>query len=127
MSDKRLKKDIEIIDNALESVCSLRGCHFKWNEKMPALENVPSIGVIAQEVKEIAPCCVSHNPETDMYAVEYTKLVPYLIECIKSLKRKCDELDRKVNPVIYSSVDEPPTELEAAGSSSVQAPKRRKK
>jgi hypothetical protein len=93
MSDARLKKNVCTLDDALESVCSMRGCSFEWNEKMPGQENVPCVGVIAQEVKAYAPLCVSHNAETDLLAVEYTKLVPYLIESIKSLKRKCDELE----------------------------------
>ena len=63
---------------------------------MAGLENTPSVGVIAQEVRDQAPLCVSHNVETDLYAVEYSKLIPYMIESIKALKRKCDLLEQHV-------------------------------
>ena len=92
MSDARLKKNVVTIDNALDRVCKMRGCTFEWNERMVGYENVPCVGVIAQEIRDTAPLCVSHNPESDLYAVEYTKLVPFLIESVKSLKRQCDEL-----------------------------------
>jgi hypothetical protein len=99
MSDERLKKNIEVLDGALEQVCAMRGCSFQWNERMPGLENVPSVGVIAQDILRQAPLCVTQNHETDLYAVEYTKLVPYLIESIKTLKRRCDELEAQAQAV----------------------------
>ena len=69
MSDIRLKTNVEVIDNALDRVCSMRGCTFDWNDRMTGLTGTKSVGVIAQEVKDHAPLCVAHNPETDLYAV----------------------------------------------------------
>ena len=69
MSDRRLKKNVEPLTDALDKVCALTGCSFEWNERMSGLENVPSVGVIAQDVLEQAPRCVVHNVETDLYAV----------------------------------------------------------
>ena len=96
MSDARLKRNPTRIDDALERVCNLNGYTFEWNERMDGLEGTLSVGVLAQEVKEQAPLCVLQNPETDLYAVEYTKLLPYMIESIKTLKRKCDSLEQQL-------------------------------
>ena len=69
MSDQRLKTKIETIPDALDKVCGMRGCTFEWNDRMPGLTGTASAGVIAQEVRQQAPLCVAHNPETDLYAV----------------------------------------------------------
>lgn len=69
MSDRRLKKNIQTLDGALEKVCAMQGCTFDWNERMAGLENTPCVGVIAQNVLEHAPLCVVRNPETDLCAV----------------------------------------------------------
>ena len=116
MSDRRLKKNPEVLHDALDRVCAMAGYTFEWNERMPGLENTKAVGVIAQEVEAQAPLCVLHNTESDLLAVEYSKLVPYLIESIKTLKRKCDDLSAIVeekcaptNNTCQSSTEQPRT------------------
>lgn len=92
MSDERLKKNVCVIPDALSKICSLNGCTFEWNERMAGRENMACVGVIAQNVRDHAPLCVAHDASTDLYSVEYSKLVPYLIEAVKSLKRNYDDL-----------------------------------
>ena len=92
MSDKRLKNNVKVLDNALDIVSNLSGYSFTWNELMPAVEGKETVGVLAQEVKSWAPMCTNTDPESGYLSVEYTKLVPYLIESVKTLKRKVDEL-----------------------------------
>ena len=36
---------------------------------------------------------MSHDASTDLYAVDYSKLVPYLIESIKTLEKRCRVLE----------------------------------
>ena len=93
MSDARLKRNLTVIEDGLERVCGLNGYTFEWNQEMPGLEHQPSVGVLAQEVRVWAPQCVLQNATTDRMAVEYPKLIPYLIEAIKSLKRKLTDLE----------------------------------
>lgn len=69
LSDRRLKKNVTVIPDALDRVCALNGCTFQWNEKMHGLEDNNSVGLIAQEVYDQAPLCVSHDPISDYYAV----------------------------------------------------------
>jgi hypothetical protein len=100
MSDMRLKDNIESIEEALDIVNKMRGCTFTWNEQEANKEcgrvGVKTVGVIAQEVQEAgAPLCVIHNQDTDLLAVDYTKIVPYLIESVRTLKRKCEAVEDK--------------------------------
>lgn len=121
MSDERLKRNREIIPDALDHVCKMNGYTFEWNERMPGLENTKAVGLIAQEVKEQAPLCVMHNPETDLYAVEYSKLIPYMVESIKTLKRKCDELTEQLTQGTTARSDETNQSSEEA-----KAPKKKR-
>ena len=125
MSDERLKNKVKIIDDALDRVCNLNGYTFEWNERMHGLESTPSVGVIAQEVREQAPLCVSHNLETDLYAVEYTKLIPYMIESIKALKRKCDWLEQQNVPAVVTT-EPTPTQSEDERVAAARRTKKRR-
>ena len=79
-SDKRLKSDIETIDNALDKVMNMRGVSFtKQAEK--------KIGVIAQEVEKVLPEVVSDG---EYKSVAYGNMVGVLIEAIKELKSQLD-------------------------------------
>ncbi len=83
-SDIRWKENIEKIDSqaALETVLNLRGVKFEWKES-----GKPSIGFIAQEVKDVIPEIVSQD-DRGYYSLDYTKLIPYLVEAIKELAKQ---------------------------------------
>ena len=84
-SSKKLKSDIETIDNALDKVSQMRGVTFtKDNEK--------SSGVIAEELEEVAPELVIDG---EYKSVAYGNIVGYLIEAIKDLKNEVEELKTK--------------------------------
>ena len=82
-SDKRLKENIETIENALDKVIKLRGVFFDRNGKR-------GTGVIAQEVQEIMPEVVHTNQE--YLSVAYGNLVGLLIESIKELSAEVKSL-----------------------------------
>jgi hypothetical protein len=93
-SDSRLKDNIVNIENALEKISKIGGYDYVWNDK--ALELYPSrtpkdVGVIAQEVKEVLPEAVIQR-DNGYLAVDYDKIIPLLIESIKTLKTEVDEL-----------------------------------
>jgi hypothetical protein len=96
-SDLRLKENLEKIDNALEKVDNLNGYTFNWNKKADlgsTPNNKREAGVIAQEVEKVMPEVVVDR--IDGYkAVYYEKLVPILIESIKELKSRVEELEGK--------------------------------
>jgi hypothetical protein len=90
-SDSRLKEDIETIDNALQTVESLRGVQFKLKN---ALTDRLRTGVIAQEIEQILPDAVVDG--VDGYKkVSYNDLIGVLIEAIKELSEKVKNLENK--------------------------------
>jgi FtsZ-binding cell division protein ZapB len=91
-SDVRLKTDIEPIDNALEKVLALNGVYFQWNKSANQADG-RQVGVIAQNVQQVLPEVVSTSPATkDYLSVDYTRLVPVLIEAVKELKTENNRL-----------------------------------
>jgi len=93
-SDLRLKENLEKIENSLDKVGKINGYTFNWNDKSDQNTEVRDVGVIAQEVEEILPEVVIDR--VDGYkAVYYEKLVPLLIESIKELKIRVEELENK--------------------------------
>jgi hypothetical protein len=90
-SDSRLKENIETIDNALQTVESLRGVQFKLKN---ALKDRLRTGVIAQEIEQVLPDAVVDG--VDGYKkVSYNDLIGVLIEAIKELSEKVKNLENK--------------------------------
>lgn len=114
-SDKRLKKNIKPINNALNLISRLNGVYFYENDLAKRYgfnNNKEQIGVIAQEVQEIVPDAIHLAPFDVEYdsegniksksgenylTVKYEKLVPLLIEGIKEQQNKIDKLEKMVN------------------------------
>lgn len=84
-SDERLKMNITPIVSALEKVNAIAGVTYNWRKDIPAnngLGDGLEYGVIAQELEEIIPELV-HTDEDGWKSVEYSHLVPVLIEAMK--------------------------------------------
>ena len=102
-SDDRLKTSKASIPNALDKVLSLNGFTFEWNELGSRIIGVPegtkSVGISAQETQEVVPEAVREiiTPEGDDFlSVKYEKLVPLLIEAIKELNGKVEDLQQQL-------------------------------
>lgn len=86
-SDERFKENIQTLTNALEMVQSLRGASFLKN-------GVPDIGFIAQEVQKVVPCLVKEN-EDGYLAVVYGNITAILVEAVKVLAARVEQLENK--------------------------------
>lgn len=91
-SDKRLKNNIIKINDSNSVINSLNGYKYEWNEKSD--KSGESVGVIAQEVQELIPSAVKENKDGYL-SVDYIKLIPYLIEEVKSLNNRIETLEGK--------------------------------
>jgi len=91
-SDRRLKDNIQPIENPLEKMDKIGGYTFDWNEKQDAYKG-HDVGVIAQEIEEILPELVTTRG-TGYKAVKYEKIVPLLIESIKELQKKVEHIEK---------------------------------
>ena len=85
-SDLRLKTEIEVIDYALDKVNQLNGVTFTMNDRR-------STGVIAQEIQKILPEVVHEDPNTGYLSVAYGNITGLLIEAIKELTKRVEELE----------------------------------
>ena len=90
-SDINLKKDIEVISNALDKVSQIRGLTFNRTD----IECDRQSGVIAQEVEEVLPEVVTTN-EKGIKSVAYGNMVGLLIEAIKDLKGEVETLKDEI-------------------------------
>jgi hypothetical protein len=87
-SDRRLKTDINNLENALDKVKALQGVSFKMN-------NEDKIGLIAQDTQEVIPEVVKENEEGYL-SVSYGNIVGLLIEAIKEQQVKIESLEKKL-------------------------------
>jgi len=112
-SDIRLKDVVEPLKNPLNVIQNLNGFKYKPNDlgKKLGLEDKIEIGLNAQEVLKNIPEIVSIAPfdtikEDDeiksksgenYLSLRYERIIPYLIEAIKELKKDNDDLRRIIN------------------------------
>lgn len=86
LSDMNYKTNITAIDNALNKIMDINGYSYDWKDCSGS-----SYGVIAQEVVGILPNAVSVN-EDGRHSVNYSAIIPFLIEAIKEQQRQIEEL-----------------------------------
>jgi hypothetical protein len=97
-SDLRYKKDIELIDHPLEKIEEIRGVTYKLKtDEYPesGFAEETQAGVIAQEVEAVLPQVVVTD-QNGYKAVDYSKMVPLLIEGIKAQQKQIEELKKRV-------------------------------
>ena len=100
-SDKRLKENIEPIENSLEKIQKLQGVEFDWKDEYQ--DKGHDIGFIAQDVESIEglqPIVKEtwniKTKKDDVKVVSYEKVVPLLVEAIKDQQKQIDELKKKL-------------------------------
>jgi len=101
LSDARLKKDVQPINDALAIVGALHGVTFNWDQTVdPAmkLDDRNHVGFIAQEVEAVLPQAVSTATDAcQTKSVAYSEVIPVLTEAIKQLKAENDALKARLD------------------------------
>jgi hypothetical protein len=95
-SDERLKENIQTVENPIDKIKQIRGVTFK--KKFTGKE---SAGVIAQEVEKVLPSAVDEkklpmetgDEEALWKTVKYDQLHALLIESVKELTKRVEELE----------------------------------
>ncbi|TVR76282.1 MAG: hypothetical protein EA412_13860 [Chitinophagaceae bacterium] len=93
-SDARLKENVSSFSNGLHDVLNINPVFYNYNEKSGYDSQVQYVGVIAQELKEVAPFMVGEteiNGET-FYDVNNSAMTYMLINAVKELNEKIAEL-----------------------------------
>jgi hypothetical protein len=93
-SSIRWKKDIMEIDKPLEKIAELRGVYFTWDEGHGGQHDV---GMIAEEVGKVLPEIVVYEENgIDADGMDYSMLTPLLVEAVKALLIRVEELENKI-------------------------------
>jgi hypothetical protein len=104
ISDIRLKNINSNIENAVDSLMTLKAINYSWKSDEDKKEN---LGLIAQEVEKIFPQIISkskfkgnnasniNDDDTEYLSVRYTELVPVLVKAIQELNQKIKTLENK--------------------------------
>jgi hypothetical protein len=93
-SDRRLKKEIKPYTAGLDDILSINAVKFKYNELSGYDSSVEHIGVIAQELEQIAPYMVSTFKQkgAEYLQVDNSAMTYMLINAIKELKAENESL-----------------------------------
>lgn len=89
LSDATLKTNFQPITNASDILKMISGIEFNWKDN-----NRKSAGVLAQEVQTILPHVVTES-STGLKSVNYGSLTAYLIQSVKELTARIEDLEKK--------------------------------
>ena len=109
-SDRRLKENVQIIDNAIVKVLSLTGITYTPNaiaESYGYDRTKKLVGVFADEIEAVLPEAVRPAPfdvddsgnsksGENYKTVQYEKIVPLLIEAIKEQQKSIENLQKEI-------------------------------
>ena len=90
-SDARIKSEVRVIEGAMQKICRLRGVTFVKHRDANR-----TMGLIAQETREVAPEVVNEDPNTFL-SINYGSLVGLLVEGLKEHQSEIDALKAKLD------------------------------
>ena len=90
-----MKDNIKPIESPLAKILGLSGNTFNWNAASG--KDGSDTGVIAQEVDALNLPGLVKTRDNGYMAVRYEKLIPLLIEAIKELNGKIEDLEQKLS------------------------------
>ena len=100
-SDERLKNITGNIENAIDSLLTLRTVKHTWKKSDDT--NKEHLALIAQDVEAVFPQVIDKSKinekdgdETEYLGVRYTELIPVLVKAIQELKSQNDALQSRI-------------------------------
>ncbi len=109
-SDKKIKKNIEPIVNALELLNKIQPKKYQFDNTVFPTLNLPvdreNYGVIAQDLEQVLPSLVKETPVPDgnkgmldatIKTVNYTELIPILIQAVKDQQVQIRDQQTKID------------------------------
>lgn len=109
VSDRRLKTNIAPLTDSLSKISKLRGVYFKWmkdEESGLQFDDIRHVGVLAQDVQNVLPEIVHQAHDSKYLSVEYTALIPLLIEAINELNLKTNTTDTDIFELVQELVND---------------------
>ena len=107
-SDKRIKENFRNIESPLSKILKMEGWEYDLipdsfdyvgteevqKEKAEIKKN--RLGFVAQEIKEILPEAVHYDNKYDKYYIEYTAIIPVIVEAMKEQQVTIENLTTKI-------------------------------
>jgi hypothetical protein len=93
-SDARMKTAIEPLQYGLKEVMQMNPVKYQWKDDSTGLFK---IGLIAQEVRSIIPEVVSGDEKKENLGMNYSELVPVLINAIKDQQKQINGIQTRIN------------------------------
>ena len=93
-SDARLKKLIKPISNPMSKLMLIKGYNYYW--KSESSDHEMQTGVLAQEIQKVFPELVKEDGAGTL-SVNYTGLIPYMIEAAKDQQQKLDDKQKQID------------------------------
>lgn len=100
-SDLRLKKNVNLIPNALNRILSLKGVSFNWRtDEFPKFnfEEGSNLGFIAQDMENVFPELV-RTEKNGYKSIAYDNLTPVLVEAIKEQQKIIINQTAEINKI----------------------------
>ncbi len=92
-SDRRLKTNIKNLKYGLKEVLALQPISYNW-KTTPTVDK--QLGLIAQDARKEISEIVSGNEQTGTLSINYSELVPVLINAIKEQQQQINELKKDI-------------------------------
>jgi hypothetical protein len=91
-SSARYKENIQPMDQASESILSLRPVTFRYKHELDP-EGIPQFGLVAEQVEKVNPALVAHDDQGKPYTVRYDAVNAMLLNEFLKEHRKVEELE----------------------------------
>lgn len=108
-SDKRIKRNIRAIDSSMNILNQLSGVQYELipeaiGDSLPESVVVETIGknnfgFIAQEVQKVIPEIVMEDDSTGLLSIDYTSLIPIMVEALKAQQELNKSLAKQLKKV----------------------------
>lgn len=98
-SDARLKQHVKPYEDGLAQVLKINPVYFNYNERSGYDTSKQYVGIIAQELKEVAPYMVDSFKKdgTDYYKADNTSMTYMLINAMKEQQKMIETQQQQIN------------------------------
>ncbi|MDX1407933.1 MAG: tail fiber domain-containing protein, partial [Saprospiraceae bacterium] len=94
-SDRRLKQNVQSFDEGLAQIMQIRPVTYQYNSKSKYDTNPEYVGVVAQELQQVAPYMVSEN-EDGYLTVNNSPMTYLLINAVQEQQQLIQELTERL-------------------------------
>ncbi len=94
-SSGNYKENIRIISDPMAILQQIRGVNYKWKDDIN--NGREDVGFIAEEINKVLPAAAPVASTGKVEGVDYSRIVPVLVEGIKQQQNRIEELEKQIN------------------------------